>query len=218
MSEGCREPGDHEHPPPPTAHRLLTPHDVRSKVFPTVRLREGYDLAEVDTFLGEVEFTLRRVLQDKQRLSVQLAACRGAPEEDGGARVLARAQRAAEVMIAQAEQEALTIVAEARTLAAAVEREAFERATALEREVRERHRQITHSLDTACTAQQRAIDDLRELVDRHGGLLTEVLDGQVEHLRDLLRGLREQSAPEPPRLQALPEGGRAASGPARGGR
>ncbi|MER7130072.1 DivIVA domain-containing protein [Streptosporangium saharense] len=215
MSEGCREPGEHEHPPP----RLLTPHDVRSKVFPTVRLREGYDLAEVDTFLGEVEFTLRRVLQDKQRLSVQLAACRGAPEEeDGGARVLARAQRAAEVMVAQAEQEALTIVAEARTLAAAVEREAFERATALEREVRERHRQITHSLDAACTAQQRAIDDLGELVDRHGDLLTEVLDGQVEHLRDLLRGLREQGAPEPPRLQALPEGGRAASGPARGGR
>jgi len=33
----------------------LTPEDVRSKRFTPVRLREGYDMGEVDQFLDEVE-------------------------------------------------------------------------------------------------------------------------------------------------------------------
>ncbi len=35
----------------------LTPEDVRNKQFATVRLREGYDLDEVDGFLDEIEST-----------------------------------------------------------------------------------------------------------------------------------------------------------------
>lgn len=35
----------------------LTPEDVRNKQFATVRLREGYDLDEVDSFLDEIEST-----------------------------------------------------------------------------------------------------------------------------------------------------------------
>ncbi|MEO6605667.1 MAG: DivIVA domain-containing protein, partial [Aeromicrobium sp.] len=36
----------------------LTPEDVRNKRFTPVRLREGYDMGEVDQFLDEVEAEL----------------------------------------------------------------------------------------------------------------------------------------------------------------
>lgn len=39
----------------------LTPDDVRNKRFTPVRLREGYDMAEVDAFLDEVEAELIRL-------------------------------------------------------------------------------------------------------------------------------------------------------------
>ena len=38
----------------------LTPEDVSNKRFTTVRLREGYDMTEVDQFLDEVESALAR--------------------------------------------------------------------------------------------------------------------------------------------------------------
>ena len=39
----------------------LTPEDVRNKRFTPVRLREGYDMGEVDQFLDEVEAELERL-------------------------------------------------------------------------------------------------------------------------------------------------------------
>ena len=41
----------------------LTPEDVQNKQFTTVRLREGYDMQEVDEFLDEVEAELVRLLR-----------------------------------------------------------------------------------------------------------------------------------------------------------
>ncbi len=42
----------------------LTPEDVQNKEFTTVRLREGYDMQEVDEFLDEVEAELARLLRE----------------------------------------------------------------------------------------------------------------------------------------------------------
>ena len=36
----------------------LTPEDVKKKTFTPVRLREGYDMGEVDQFLDEIETEL----------------------------------------------------------------------------------------------------------------------------------------------------------------
>ena len=41
----------------------LTPEDVHKKTFTPVRLREGYDMGEVDQFLDEVEVELTRLHQ-----------------------------------------------------------------------------------------------------------------------------------------------------------
>ena len=58
----------------------LTPEDVSNKRFTPVRLREGYDMGEVDQFLDEVEAELERLLKESDDLRSKLAAAQdGAP-------------------------------------------------------------------------------------------------------------------------------------------
>ncbi len=52
----------------------LTPEDVGNKRFTPVRLREGYDMGEVDQFLDEVESELERLLAENNDLRSKLAA------------------------------------------------------------------------------------------------------------------------------------------------
>jgi DivIVA domain-containing protein len=58
----------------------LTPEDVSNKRFTPVRLREGYDMGEVDQFLDEVEAELARLTQENDDLRAKLAAA-----QSGGA-------------------------------------------------------------------------------------------------------------------------------------
>jgi len=46
----------------------LTPEDVSNKRFTPVRLREGYDMGEVDQFLDDVEAELSRLLAENEKL------------------------------------------------------------------------------------------------------------------------------------------------------
>ena len=46
----------------------LTPEDVSNKRFTPVRLREGYDMGEVDQFLDEVEAELARLTKENEEL------------------------------------------------------------------------------------------------------------------------------------------------------
>ncbi|MBA2638711.1 MAG: DivIVA domain-containing protein [Nocardioidaceae bacterium] len=58
----------------------LTPEDVRNKRFTPVRLREGYDMGEVDQFLDEVESELERLTGDNTELRTKLeVASRSTP-------------------------------------------------------------------------------------------------------------------------------------------
>jgi DivIVA domain-containing protein len=60
----------------------LTPEDVSNKRFTPVRLREGYDMGEVDQFLDEVEAELERLNKENDDLRQKLAAA-----QRGGAEV-----------------------------------------------------------------------------------------------------------------------------------
>ena len=71
----------------------LTPEDVSNKRFTPVRLREGYDMGEVDQFLDEVEAELARLTKENDDLRSKLSAAQGA---DGGT----RAERAPETVAA----------------------------------------------------------------------------------------------------------------------
>ena len=52
----------------------LTPEDVSNKRFTPVRLREGYDMGEVDQFLDEVESELARLTRENEDLRSKLSA------------------------------------------------------------------------------------------------------------------------------------------------
>jgi DivIVA domain-containing protein len=52
----------------------LTPEDVSNKRFTPVRLREGYDMGEVDQFLDEVEAELARLTRENDDLRTKLLA------------------------------------------------------------------------------------------------------------------------------------------------
>jgi len=56
----------------------LTPEDVSNKRFTPVRLREGYDMGEVDQFLDEVEAELARLTKENDDLRTKLAAAQSA--------------------------------------------------------------------------------------------------------------------------------------------
>jgi DivIVA domain-containing protein len=55
----------------------LTPEDVHEKTFTPVRLREGYDMGEVDQFLDEVEAELIRLRQENEELRAELERAGG---------------------------------------------------------------------------------------------------------------------------------------------
>ena len=52
----------------------LTPEDVSNKRFTPVRLREGYDMGEVDQFLDEVEAELARLTKENDDLRQKLSS------------------------------------------------------------------------------------------------------------------------------------------------
>jgi len=77
----------------------LTPEDVSNKRFTPVRLREGYDMGEVDQFLDEVEAELARLTKENDELRAKLAAAQtgaGFQENPPTAQVPAVQERAPE--------------------------------------------------------------------------------------------------------------------------
>lgn len=57
----------------------LTLKDVQEKRFTAVKLRYGYDMTEVDTFLEEVEAEFKRLLEENDQLRKQVASGGGTP-------------------------------------------------------------------------------------------------------------------------------------------
>ncbi len=79
----------------------LTPEDVQNKEFTTVRLREGYDMQEVDNFLDEVESELTRLHRENDELRDKLAAA----TRDGGVAASAEPVTAPSVVVPEPEPE-----------------------------------------------------------------------------------------------------------------
>ncbi|MFI0790683.1 DivIVA domain-containing protein [Streptomyces lydicus] len=174
---------------------LLTPDDVHHKRFATVRLREGYDLAEVDTFLHEVESTLDRLFREMAALRQQACSAadltqRNQLGNDHAERVLTLADRTAGEVITQASAEATRIVREAQSRAEAVEREAHARAAQIEQEALDRVSVVHQDADTkeaeleslhrARNELERQAEALRSLVSDYRAGLWTALDGHFD--------------------------------------
>src|SRR5690242_11848689 len=108
----------------------LTPEDVSNKRFTPVRLREGYDMGEVDQFLDEVEAELERLNKENDDLRTKLAAAaqRGGSEASSTPAPAPVAEKAPEpvaptpapapVAAAPAQEIKVTTVADASSAAA----------------------------------------------------------------------------------------------------
>lgn len=150
----------------------LTPEDVRNKRFTPVRLREGYDMGEVDQFLDEVESELERLNHENEDLRQKLAAAqRGdgvykqpmaeqheamhqvrqaqaagpssvAEASSAAARLLEIATQNADQLVAESKEQANRILAEARARAERMENEARGLASRLESEARAKSEQL----------------------------------------------------------------------------
>jgi DivIVA domain-containing protein len=140
----------------------LTPDDVRNKRFTPVRLREGYDMGEVDQFLDEVEATLEATQKENDELRAKLEAAQSGtrpapagraaepakpaeappatttPKEasSAAARLLELATKNADELVEEAKGQADQIVGEARSNAERVETEARSKAERMETEAR----------------------------------------------------------------------------------
>ncbi|EGX59767.1 hypothetical protein SZN_11328 [Streptomyces zinciresistens K42] len=106
-------------------------------MFTTVRLREGYDLGEVDDFLGRVERTLNAVLQENATLRGRRDAPGAGPRQGGeprsarAERIIALAQTVADQAVMDAYAQAAQIVADAESRAAEIERRAADEAAGI---------------------------------------------------------------------------------------
>jgi DivIVA domain-containing protein len=184
----------------------LLPEDVRKKTFTPVRLREGYDMGEVDQFLDEVEVELTRLHQENDDLRSKLDApgsstpaaatvgvsadgaeppaqvVRSIPEAAStAARLLEIAGQNAEQLVNEAHDSADKIVSEATVKAERLAAEAKAKAEALETEAQTRSERLDEETS------QRKVQLLSELErDRDN------LAGELEHLRVFEREYRSR--------------------------
>jgi DivIVA domain-containing protein len=188
----------------------LTPEDVSNKRFTPVRLREGYDMGEVDQFLDEVEAELSRLTRENDDLRDKLSAAqRGggstavsepsqerkaapAPTElpkvttvadasSAAARLLEIATRNADELVTEAKGEADKVVGEARTKAERLEAEAKSKSERMEEDARTR----SQMLDSETAERRQQL--LGDLEKEKGQLNTE-----VENLRAFEREYRSR--------------------------
>jgi DivIVA domain-containing protein len=189
----------------------LTPEDVHKKTFTPVRLREGYDMAEVDQFLDEVEAELIRLIHDNDDLrsrggapGAADAAGSGEPvssestQHEAGpsnapattpaeassraARLLEIAANNADQLVGEAREEADKVLSEARALAERLESDARTRAEKLDAETSERRNQLFGELEEEKGALARSLDELRSLEQDFRSRLKGFFEAQLQVL------------------------------------
>ena len=156
----------------------LTASDVANKQFTTVKLREGYNMEEVDGFLDEVEGELGRLHREIDDLTARVnaapaaapveavaavapaAVVAAAPPTDSAVRMLELAQKTADEHVAGAKAEADRILADARAT----------------------HARTMGDLEGERNAMQAKVDELRNFEKEYRTRLRSYLEGQ---LRDL---------------------------------
>jgi DivIVA domain-containing protein len=210
----------------------LTPEDVRKKAFTPVRLREGYDTAEVDSFLDEVEAELTRLLSENDELRTHAEVIGGLAKHDSGstppagtsgaagappataAEVSSRAARLLEIaagnadqLVNEAREEADRLLNEARLMAERLESDARTRSEKLDAETNDRRNQRFGELEQEREALSRSLDDLRALERDTRNRLKGYFEAQLQVLHgnpDASVTAAMLSEPDtPPRLREL---------------
>lgn len=188
----------------------LTPEDVNKKTFTAGRLREGYDMGEVDQFLDDVQTELTRLGRDNDELRAKVSALSAEAGSEGAAdrvppagapapapllpavttgpeasaavtRLLEIATANAEQLVNEAQEQAIRILDEARTSVESLESETLTKVERLEADARTR----SEKLDSE-TSERRA--QLLGQLEEEKATLARVL----QELRDLENDYRSQ--------------------------
>lgn len=191
----------------------LTPQDVHNKQFSVVRLREGYDQAEVDEFLDEVEAELRRILEENQQMRGGQPAPAGEADVDA-AREAAEDARLSDTELREAVRDtsdapaaALSILTHAQTAAdnlidEAQQRadeligDATQRAQDLDAETERRREELLGDLKREEQVLRVTIDDLRSHEREYRSRLIAYHSEQVRTLSDGQQPEAEAAASE----------------------
>ncbi|MDQ6688546.1 MAG: DivIVA domain-containing protein [Actinomycetota bacterium] len=212
----------------------LTREDVKNKTFTPVRLREGYDMGEVDQFLDEVESELERLQREAEDLRSKLSAAQHgggssvddaavaepapaappetikvttAAEASGAAtRLLELATRNADELVNEARAEAEQLLADARSNSEQLHSDTLAKTEQLEQKARKR----SEMLDSETEAKRRELfDSLEEQKAR--------LEGEVDNMRAFEREYRSRlKSYFNQQLEALQGAGDDAAAPASG--
>ncbi|MGH8776763.1 MAG: DivIVA domain-containing protein [Jiangellaceae bacterium] len=195
----------------------LTPEDVQNKEFTTVRLREGYDMQEVDEFLDEIESELSRMHRENEELRDKLAAVtRGgglvsaaetlggparqveSPKPPPAAPVAAPATigqpptEAAAKVLALAQKTADELVADSKLEADQLLAEARSRAEKIDAESSAKVSKIEHDARTRADALDREAQQRHQQAVGKLEAEREQLDNQVENLKAFEREYRSR--------------------------
>ncbi len=179
----------------------LTADEVQNKEFLTVRLREGYDMQEVDAFLDEVEAELRRMAEENERLRAELdqarqgilagpeaeAAAAAGVTETGLQRAVSepsQAPQAALTILTHAQTAADNLVSEAQTRADELVGEATDRARALDEETEQRRAELLGVLERDEMTLRETIDELAAHEREYRSRLLAFHEAQARKLRE----------------------------------
>lgn len=172
----------------------LTPEDVSNKRFTPVRLREGYDMGEVDQFLDEVEGELARLTRENDDLRAKLAAAQAggatrpperAPEPERPAEKPAPAPAP---VAAPAEEIKVTTVADASSAAARLLEIATRNADELVAEAKDQADKIVGEARTKAERLESESKSKADRVESDARTRSQMLDSETEERRRQLFG------------------------------
>ena len=187
----------------------LTPEAVRNKQFTTIRLREGYDMGEVDHFLDQVEQELQRLIDENTALKAGASrdgssgsgpsgpggAASGSAAEGAGCRRRGRqrgsghhGRRSASAVriLEKAANAADELVAEATEQAEKLLADATAQATELEQTARTNADRITNEAQGNASRMDSEAKARAESLDKETGERRVQLFGRLESERDEL--------------------------------
>ena len=171
----------------------LTPEDVSNKRFTPVRLREGYDMGEVDQFLDEVESELARLIKENDDLRGKSGAGEespaGAPFAAYGAQTEPEAEREPEsAPVAQVQEIKVATVSEASSAAARLLEIATQNADQLVGEARAEADKIVADARTAAERLEHDSKTKSDQLEADARTRSQMLDSETAERRTQLFG------------------------------
>lgn len=173
----------------------LTPEDVSNKRFTPVRLREGYDMGEVDQFLDEVEAELARLTRENDDLRAKLAAAQAggatrAPEKAPEPEMPVEKPAPAPTPVAAApvEEIKVTTVADASSAAARLLEIATRNADELVAEAKDQADKIVGEARTKAERLEAESKSKADRLESDARTRSQMLDSETEERRRQLFG------------------------------